>query len=175
METALYYTFSTIPQTLAAALAILGAFLLSHLAHVNTELGEHLRDLKTRYGDDDTTRDLQALWSRGDVEDLLRYFSEDRLQRLGKEIRAFRLDRAHTLVRHRAALMYNVESVSTISVATIVASLIVIPLTPTIIGLPEGVRSTVFYGGGSGVAIVSAGYCLTRYAQFVRGIASAIL
>lgn len=40
MENALFYTFSTIPQTLAAAIALLAAFVLYRLQSINTEIEE---------------------------------------------------------------------------------------------------------------------------------------
>jgi hypothetical protein len=40
MEAALYYTFSTIAQTIAAAIAILGAFALHRLQSMNAEIAE---------------------------------------------------------------------------------------------------------------------------------------
>jgi len=40
METALFYTFSTIPQVLAAAIAMLAAFVLYRLQTINKQIEE---------------------------------------------------------------------------------------------------------------------------------------
>lgn len=47
---ALFYTFSTISQTLAGAIALLGAFVLYRLQSLNLEIEEESRSIAGRYG-----------------------------------------------------------------------------------------------------------------------------
>ena len=172
MDTALYYTFSTIAQTLAGALAILGAFLLSHLLRINAQLGQHLQELKSRYDEKDTLPDLQELWVRGDAAALITYFTADRLGILSNEFGDLRLDRARALFAHKSVLLTECKRVTAATVATMIASFVVLAITPWIGRIPGLLGAMVFFAT-CGLGISSAGYCLIRYGRLARQIASA--
>jgi hypothetical protein len=60
MENALFYTFSTIAQTLAAAIALLGAFALYRLQTIRAVLDDLAGTAMQPYLPDETARKLQA-------------------------------------------------------------------------------------------------------------------
>ncbi len=172
MDTALYYTFSTIAQTLAGVLAILGAFFLFHLIRINAQLGQHLQELKTRYDEKGTLLDLQELWVRGDASALITYFTADRLGILNNEFGNLRLDRARALFDHKSILLTEIERVTAVTIATMIASFVVLAITPWIGRIPGRLGAAVFFAT-CGVGISSAGYCLTRYGRLARQIVGA--
>ena len=59
MENAFFYTFSTIAQALAGAIALLGAFVLFKLQHIDAELTEHAHNVIEAIPYD---RAVQVLW-----------------------------------------------------------------------------------------------------------------
>jgi len=80
MENSLYYTFSTISQTLAGIIGILVAFLIYHLSDTQRSLNGYLDNLYSYYPRGDSTVDLDFMWEHGDVEGVLKYFREDKLR-----------------------------------------------------------------------------------------------
>lgn len=59
METSLYYTFSTISQTLAGAVALLGGFLVYYVMGVDRSLDAFLGQLYSYYPRASQTVDLE--------------------------------------------------------------------------------------------------------------------
>jgi hypothetical protein len=82
VENTLFYTFSTISQTLAGAIGLLAAFVLYYLAELNRRLRSHLQKLYSRYPAATETVDLELMWEHYDVPGLLAYFKKDHLERL---------------------------------------------------------------------------------------------
>jgi hypothetical protein len=82
METTLYYTFSTIAQTLGGAIGLLAAFLVYYLGQLDAALRGHLDFLFHRYPLTQDTIDLESMWSKYDISGLLEYFDNDVLERL---------------------------------------------------------------------------------------------
>ena len=72
MDSALYYTFSTIAQTLAAAVALLAAFVLYRLQTLNSEIEERSDRVLQHYGGDDR-RVLEKLHVGGRFDEVLSY------------------------------------------------------------------------------------------------------
>ena len=60
MENALFYTFSTIPQVLAAAIALLAAFVLYRLQTINAQIEEKSTVVQQRCVDQKSNQQLQA-------------------------------------------------------------------------------------------------------------------
>ncbi len=71
MESALYYTFSTIAQTLGGAIALLGAFVLYRLQSLNSAIAHHVtQEIFQHYGGE-TRLQLDVLHAGGKHRELL--------------------------------------------------------------------------------------------------------
>lgn len=74
MQAALFYTFSTIAQTVAAALAVLGAFVLYRLSQYGVEMAEHSETVALRVSHaTEHQEELRRLDRLGDWEGVFRY------------------------------------------------------------------------------------------------------
>jgi hypothetical protein len=74
MQAALFYTFSTIAQTVAAALAVLGAFVLYRLNQYGVEMAEHSETVALQVGHaPEHQEELRRLDRLGDWEGVFRY------------------------------------------------------------------------------------------------------
>src|SRR5262245_25410581 len=78
MLTALFYTFSTIAQTLAGAIALLSAFLLYRLQSLNSEIDSHSMSLRKACGARTPAQASQAfeLHHRSKHEELIQFTKE---------------------------------------------------------------------------------------------------
>jgi len=108
METAVYYTFSTISQTLGSAIALLAAFVLYRLQLSNAEIQAIADDFRTRAtgnlrvwmekayfaGDPEKVLDLASTRDQGGITGL----GDDQVRASQERLRDLRMHRA-TLVR----------------------------------------------------------------------------
>jgi hypothetical protein len=93
MRTSLYYTFSTIAQTLAAAIGFLAAVVLYQVGRIDAESEDHARgllELWDKVSADDPRkecRDAWDAWYRRDHDELLRLLAADaeRTKRANKD------------------------------------------------------------------------------------------
>ena len=75
METALYYTFSTVSQTLAGAITLLGAFVLYRFQLLDRDINESVDDIRTHVGGE----------PRKNIEVAIREGHPERILELAKE------------------------------------------------------------------------------------------
>ena len=73
METTLYYTFSTIAQTLAGAIALLGAFILYRLQKLNNGLDDHAKFIRKQYSEEEDLVFLNSFIVKGEYKKFLKY------------------------------------------------------------------------------------------------------
>jgi hypothetical protein len=81
LDNTLYYTFSTISQTLAGALGLLAAFIIIRIGAFNLLLHDHARDLYESVGGDAIARQHYV---RGDKPALFKWF-RDRHEEVRKQ------------------------------------------------------------------------------------------
>lgn len=137
MENSLYYTFSTISQTLAGAIGILGAFLIYHLSDTQRSLNEYLEKLYSFYPRAQETLDLDFMWEHGDIDGLLKYFREDKLRCfevgdcLAQHLYLVPAERLHM---RRFILLKRLKTALLLTCITIVFSLVVLSTVPCLAG-----------------------------------------
>ena len=131
MENSLFYTFSTIPQVLAAAIALLAAFVLYRLQFTNSQIAEksviiqHCVDVKTNglweLHVDEKYEDVfkRALNFKPTDEEYLRLFNLHRTK-LG------------ILIQSKKDILSSFIFSLIITISLIIASFIVLPFTPCI-------------------------------------------
>ena len=73
MESTLYYTFSTIAQTLAGAIALLGAFILYRLQKLNSGLDDHAKFIRKQYSEEEDLVFLNSFIVKGQYKKFLKY------------------------------------------------------------------------------------------------------
>lgn len=73
MEATLYYTFSTIAQTLAGAIALLGAFILYRLQKLNNGLDDHAKFIRKQYSEEEDLVFLNSFIVKGEYKKFLKY------------------------------------------------------------------------------------------------------
>jgi hypothetical protein len=73
MENTLYYTFSTIAQTLAGAIALLGAFILYRLQKLNNGLDDHAKFIRKQYSEEEDLVFLNSFIVKGEYKKFLKY------------------------------------------------------------------------------------------------------
>ena len=73
MESTLYYTFSTIAQTLAGAIALLGAFILYRLQKLNNGLDDHAKFIRKQYSEEEDLVFLNSFIVKGEYKKFLKY------------------------------------------------------------------------------------------------------
>ena len=159
METALYYTFSTIAQALAAAVALLGAFTLYRLQLVSAALPEAAALLKTNTSANRADVDAAFI-----VADYARVFelvrgADAKSQRT--EIRAG-LEKVARLLAEKRSVLRTFQASLIASVFVILGSVIVLSFTPAI---ARGGSPALVLAGGC----VALGVCLALYARLLLG------
>ncbi len=132
MENALFYTFSTIPQVLAGAIALLAAFVLYRLQTINSQIEEKSSTMQQLCMDQRTN----GLWEMHVNEQFKEVYdkSENFKPSDENELRLFNLHRSKlgNLIEFKKSLLksFNISLILTISL--IIASILVLPFTPTI-------------------------------------------
>jgi hypothetical protein len=137
MENALYYTLSTIAQTLAGALAVLVAFVLLRLSRLDDAITQGRAELQSRYGD------WAKLWEAlrtGGLEGLRRInglrTDQARLMALYHEASIAWRTRPHIVHRLYVALGFTVADISLCFAA--------LPFTPRIACSPRATGVVLF-------------------------------
>lgn len=132
MENALFYTFSTIPQTLAAAIALLGAFVLYRLQSINAEIEEKSSTVQQLC----INQKDNGLWELHVNESYDKVFDNSRnFQPLNEnDLRLFNLhhSRLGNLLRFKKSLFSSLNLSLWVTVSLITFSVIVLPFTPAI-------------------------------------------
>ena len=159
MENALYYTFSTIAQALAAAIALLGAFTLYRLQLLQAAMLEAAAILKSH-----TSADRGEVDAAYIVADYNRVFElvrdADGKSKL-TEIRAG-LEKFARLLAEKRLVLRTFQVALVASVLVILASVIVLSFAPLIVrsGAPA-----LFLAAGC----IALGVCLALYSRLLLG------
>jgi hypothetical protein len=131
VATTLYYTFSTIAQSLAAAIALLATFVLFRMQTLQAEI-ERRSDALLEFGFDTSVKsaakDAQA---RGDVRSVLEITSV-RISTPDNRVDSARR-RLKALFRHEQSLMRAFWTSTVVSVALVTAALVAVSRVPEII------------------------------------------
>lgn len=159
MENALFYTFSTIAQTLAAAIALLGAFVLYRLQSLSAEIEDAAGSAIQYYLPNDEVhqlivkKDYVALVT---LLDTIQPPANEAPETVKRHIAALR-----SLVPLKIQLRFLLKVSLSLTILLIVASVVVLATTP-LIAASSSIACTVF---GVGVAAFIA--CLILYALLI--------
>jgi hypothetical protein len=157
---ALYYTFSTIAQSLAAAIALLGAFVLYRLQTLNAEIERRSDAL---LGKVTAAKDQSEMTEAAAKRDFASVFemSSVRLTVPDRQVDYARR-RLKALLNHERSLMRWFWVATFLTVGLITASVIVLSRTPWICSLPDGATISLDVGIGWFLA------CLGSYALLLQ-------
>jgi hypothetical protein len=158
MENALYYTLSTIAQSLAAAFALLGAFVLFRLQHLSSVCASTGKTVIRPYLPNETARFLLA---NGDFEELSKYLATQQVKEepinhphsleaardaFGRAI----AHRADVVARLRRAMITTggtlVFAIAGLSLAPIVAKVSIAPWVVLAVGIANFCVCLAMYG-----------------------------
>ena len=163
MENALFYTFSTIAQTLAAAIAILGAFVLYRLQSLSAEIEDAALTAIQPYLPNDEVNRLRAendyaalVTLLGTIQPTVNKASEVAIPFVASKRAAL-----PALLALRAQLHRLLRASLSFTVVLIAASVIVLATTP-LIAASANITCTTF-----GVGVVAFVACLILYARLI--------
>jgi hypothetical protein len=162
MESALYYTFSTIAQTLAAAIAVLGAFALYRLQSMNAELSERSSTLaKAPAGArGHGVREMHVHGRYEEVLESIEDFDPGATAEFNYQVTAAR-ERLSTLLRQRRSMRRYLNIAFWVSAGLLTSSLIMIATAPKIATMPHAPAIALTVG------IVWFVVCIGTYAKLI--------
>jgi hypothetical protein len=167
MENTLYYTFSTIAQVLAGAIALLGAFILYRLQKLNNGLDDHAKFIRKQYSEEDDLVFLNSFIVKGEYKKFLKYSAakpiaagsdQDEEQSYLTDVQA----KMRELLVLRKSLIRRFTVSLLLTVTLIGSSVIALAVTPSL-NARSDVRSASL-----GVAIVWFLACLISYVSLLR-------
>lgn len=164
METTLYYTFSTIAQTLAGAIALLGAFILYRLQKLNNGLDDHAKFIRKQYSEAEDLVFLNSFIVKGEYKKFLKYTAAKPLNAITDE-GSYLTDvqsKMQELLTLRKSLIRSFTISLFLTVSLIGASVIALALTPNL-NARSNVRS-----GSLLLAILWFLACLVSYVSLLR-------
>ncbi|MDX6497014.1 MAG: hypothetical protein QOG23_274 [Blastocatellia bacterium] len=85
MDNAVYYTFSTIAQTLAGAIALLAAFGLYRFRILSTALETHAKDIREQYSEEVDLVLTNSYIVKGDFHKFLDYLTKHPIDVTGSD------------------------------------------------------------------------------------------
>lgn len=132
MENALFYTFSTIPQVLAGAIALLGAFILYRLHSLNSEIEEESSTVLNFYKNLPRSK-LWNLHVKGRYKEVFDNTKDNPPEnRKGLHLDYFKLHhyRLGKLLDSKKSLLVSFKFSLWLTGALIIVSVIILPLTP---------------------------------------------
>ena len=165
MENALYYTFSTIAQTLAGAIALLAAFVLYRLQILATALDKHANLIRQQYYED-----FDKAWMNSFI---VKEQYQKVLDHTGKYPIDIATDEQHSYVKDsldqieyflafkRSLLRYFYVSLN-LTVGLIISSVLLLSLTPSV-NVHTNLRAWLL-----GIGILWLVACLGSYIQLLR-------
>ena len=139
MESALYYTFSTIAQTLAAVITILGAFALYRLQAMNAEIAERSQTV-AQAATGAERHQLRELHVHGKFEEMLaaaENIDHSKTVEFNYQVTAARI-RLGLLLAQRRSLRGYLNVAFWLSAGLLTASLVVLATAPLITHLQRG-------------------------------------
>jgi len=181
MESTLYYTFSTIAQTLAGAIALLGAFILYRLQKLNNGLDDHAKFIRKQYSEEEDLVFLNSFIVKGEYKKFLKYTRANPIADSGIAVRpnsnaegvvtsveegqSYLTDvqaKMKELLAHRKSLIRSFTVSLFLTVTLIAASVIALAVTPSLNARDD------FRSGSLIVAIVWFLACLISYISLLR-------
>jgi hypothetical protein len=152
MDTTLYYTFSTIAQALAGAVALLGAFVLYKLQSIDRELNDAVDTISMPWQDDAV---IQQFLAAGDLAAVV--------SEIGRRVAApmtvgwahyqqSRLRRAQQLVPLRAAVLAGVRPALWFPSGVMCAAVLVLSVVGPIAGCGQVAIGVLVFGVSAFVA-----------------------
>ena len=148
MENALYYTLSTVAQTLAGALAVLVAFVVVRLGRLDDIIGHGEATLRSKGGPTDEA--LRILLDQGpEAMDVFYKEKTSNTLKVGGGWEAY--TPAYQAGRDRPIIKQRLYVALGFTVAAIVVCFIALPLTPWITCSRLAIGSTVFMAVGLGL------------------------
>ena len=139
MENALYYTFSTIAQALAAAITILGAFALYRLQAMNAEISERSQTV-AQAATGVERHQLRELHVHGKFEEMLvaaENIDHSKTVEYNYQVTAARIRLAALLAQRKAMRRY-LSVAFWLSAGLLTGSLMILADAPTIASIPHG-------------------------------------
>jgi hypothetical protein len=171
LDTTLYYTFSTISQTLAGALGLLAAFMVIRISAFNLLLHDHARDLYETAGGDEIAR---RHYVRGDKPALFKWYrdkhEEVRKQGgTGNPPRPFLDTRQEAVLTEAEAMLASKAALTNGTAWTLLASVAVILACFLSLAIVHWLRTVPSVAHGFLVLILAgSAYCLWSYVQLLR-------
>ncbi len=160
MDSAFYYTFSTIAQALAAMITLLGAFVLYRAQLLGGELDQAAGLIRTHGKVDASARaEMDAAHITGNHK---KVFDIARISQQGPESSDFRasLAKFEEVDRNRKSLLSSFALAMVVSIAVIGGSVVVLAYTPS---LAVHCRASYYLVGG----YVAFCICLVLYARLL--------
>jgi hypothetical protein len=166
MENTLYYTFSTIAQTLAGAIALLGAFILYRLQKVNSGLDDHAKFIRKQFSEEEDLVFLNSFIVKGEYKKFLKYIrAKAGGVGINQEEQSYLTDvqeKMQELLAFRKSLIRRFTVSLFLTVSLIAASVIALAVTPSLNARTD-LRSASL-----GLAIVWFLGCLISYVSLLR-------
>jgi hypothetical protein len=160
VENALFYTFSTIAQTLAAAIALLGAFALYRLQSIGASLRDLADSVIQPYLPNDTALKLSGEEKFAELDEYLRNTPPANPQSANAPFYSGKRSAFADHVATRASIQCLLKWVLATTVMVISGAVAVLGVTPTVVSV----------GAPTAVLVVGIGAfigCLVFYAVFV--------
>jgi hypothetical protein len=148
MDTTLYYTFSTISQTLAGAIGLLGAFVLFRLQSIDNELEDVSLTVLNCYSpspDRDAFATLRNNRRYTEVVEFMKSHAYTDPSATSPYV-ASRCQQLPFLVAHKGTVHWWLRASLVLTVGLIVASVAVLALTPRVVVDPKAVRVVLLVG-----------------------------
>src|ERR1044072_7524834 len=166
MDNALYYTFSTIAQTFASAIALLAAFVLYRFQILSSALETHANDLRKQYSEESDLVLSNSFVVKGDFDGFVDYLTKHPIDVTGSDVTdayiVTSLSQLQRLLRLQKSLLRRLYFSVALTAILITVSIFVLMVTPTLALHPD-VRSFAFM-----IALVWVAGCLVSYVFLIR-------
>ena len=159
METAFYYTFTTIAQALAAMIALVGAFVLYRAQLLGSELHHASGVIRTHSGVLTVEKDMTAAHIAGDYRRVFELARENHPESFSAELKAG-FTTFEKLDRLRTSLLWSFAMSVFLSTIVIGGSVILLALTPIVI---RSIYAGSYLAGGC----IGFCVCLLMYAYLL--------
>jgi hypothetical protein len=134
METALYYTFSTVSQTLAGAIALLGAFVLYRLQMLSTDINDSADYIGRHVPDGGARRNIEVAVWQGQLDQVSK-LAENGFPVIGDmpvQVRAS-IDKLGDALKLRESIHYWFTISLGLTIGLIGMSVVVLSVTPLLV------------------------------------------
>ena len=170
LDNTLYYTFSTISQTLAGALGLLAAFMITRVSAFNHLIAERVKELYDWVGGE---QDMMRNYLHGNAEAVLHFYrtTHDRVKReggTGNPTQPFlnsrqeaQLIAAEGMIERKKKLLAGTRDSLLLSAATILFSLVCLIVTPYLH------KHAAWTYTASVLGVAGAAVCMASYVKLI--------